>query len=337
MKTFLGVLFAKAATIGATSIDCYAGFNGGCSHYCNSNQAEHRCECPTCWELDDDNQTCRPASDKVTTQCTMNELIVTSDKCVFGSHDYTTARMLDGDCKFVEDENDSNKLVFKAGLDQCGTVLEFGDDAITYKNTMTVKAGFIEQILYVDPDIEWAFTCSFDTRYEVSKAMAVDDSILEDTFTVTDAKFKFGLIFFQTARFETEQAEANYQVGQQINFAIAMNEGTPLNNLEMVATDCTVSNGNDQSYAIMESNSAKNKCANRGGPINFRSYDKNDAFTGYSYNGFQFVNSAPLEQDLTCSITVCHKNNADSDCKKFCYADDTSEPVVPQPVGGTLP
>ena len=185
---------------------------------------------------------------------------------------------------------------------------------------MTVKAGFIDSILYVDPDVEWAFTCSFDTKYEISKNLSVDDSVLEDSFTVTSAKFDFGLDFYQTALFNTVQTEAAFQVGQQINFAVAMNSGTPLKNLEMVATECVISNGNDQSYAIMKSDADKTRCPNEGGPLNFRTYADNAARIGYSYNGFQFVNAAPKEQVLTCSITVCHTADPDSDCKKNCYA-----------------
>ena len=77
--------------------------------------------------------TCRPAADKVTTVCTFNELIVTADKCVFDAHDYSTARLLDGDCKFEQSAENADLVVLKTGLDQCGTVLNFGDDAITYK------------------------------------------------------------------------------------------------------------------------------------------------------------------------------------------------------------
>ena len=187
---------------------------------------------------------------------------------------------------------------------------------------MTVKAGFIDSILYVDPDVEWAFTCSFDTKYSISKSIVVDDTVLEDSFTVTSAKFDFSLDFYQTALFQNNQSEAAYQVGQQINFAVAMNNGVPLNKLEIVATDCIVSNVNDQSYAIMRSDANKDRCPNQGGPLNFRAYVDNAARVGYSYNGFQFVNSAPSEQDLTCSITVCHVDDADSDCKKNCYSDE---------------
>ena len=118
----------------AASIDCYgADANGGCSHVCNADSATHVCECPACWELEDDAKTCRPASDKVTTQCTMNELIVTVNKCVFAAHNYETARLNDGNCKFEQNPDNQDEIVLKTGLDDCGTVLDFGDDAITYK------------------------------------------------------------------------------------------------------------------------------------------------------------------------------------------------------------
>lgn len=111
--------------------------------------------------------------------------------------------------------------------------------------------------------------------------MSVDDAVLEDSFSVTGAKFDFGLDFYQTANFQTIQASPSYQVGQQINFAIAMNNGIPLNNLQIVGTECLVSNGNDQSYAIM----APDKCPNHGGPLNFRAMIINRARIGYAYTG----------------------------------------------------
>ena len=63
----------------------------------------------------------------------MNELIVTVDKCVMAQHDYTTAQLNSGDCKFVQDPDNADLIVLKTGLDDCGTILDFGDDAITYK------------------------------------------------------------------------------------------------------------------------------------------------------------------------------------------------------------
>ena len=63
----------------------------------------------------------------------MNELIVTVDKCVMAQHDYTTARLNSGDCKFEQVADNADLIVLKTGLDSCGTILDFGDDAITYK------------------------------------------------------------------------------------------------------------------------------------------------------------------------------------------------------------
>ena len=63
----------------------------------------------------------------------MNEFIVTVDKCVMAQHDYNTAQLNSGDCKFVQDPANADLIVLKTGLDECGTILDFGDDAITYK------------------------------------------------------------------------------------------------------------------------------------------------------------------------------------------------------------
>ena len=41
--------------------------------------------------------------------------------------------MVDGpECTFAEDENDSDYVILKNGLDQCGMTLSFDNDTLTY-------------------------------------------------------------------------------------------------------------------------------------------------------------------------------------------------------------
>jgi hypothetical protein len=62
--------------------DCFDGNNGGCSHFCNSENGEHFCECPRCWESDG-YQTCKPEAGRVRTACGAEFMAVDVDKCLF--------------------------------------------------------------------------------------------------------------------------------------------------------------------------------------------------------------------------------------------------------------
>lgn len=62
--------------------DCFDGNNGGCSHFCNSENGEHFCECPRCWESDG-YQTCKPEAGRIRTACGAEFMAVDVDKCLF--------------------------------------------------------------------------------------------------------------------------------------------------------------------------------------------------------------------------------------------------------------
>jgi len=83
---------------------------------------------------------------------------------------------------------------------------------------MTIKPIHIKQMLYVDPDLEWTFRCSYDTNYEVSKDMEVEHQELTESFSVSGANFAFDFKFFETTKFETVQSTPAYKVGERINF-----------------------------------------------------------------------------------------------------------------------
>ena len=109
--------------------------NGGCTHDCSMNgENTYVCQCPPCWSMSDDGQTCIPSSDSISTFCGPNEMVIRMNKCVLeNSHDWTSARMMDGpECTFAEDENDSDYVILKNGLDDCGMTLSFDNDTLTY-------------------------------------------------------------------------------------------------------------------------------------------------------------------------------------------------------------
>ena len=113
------------------TVDCYIN-NGGCSHTCDRSGDQHYCRCPSCWELSEDQVNCRPMSDKIQTQCLSNAMEITVHKCVLqGSHDYTTARMSDGDCAF-EKNDDRLTVTMTNPLGECGMQLGYEDGQITY-------------------------------------------------------------------------------------------------------------------------------------------------------------------------------------------------------------
>ena len=113
------------------SVDCYIN-NGGCSHSCDRSGDQHYCRCPTCWEMGEDQLTCRPMSDKIQTQCLSNAMEITVHKCVLqGSHDYTTAKMSDGDCAFKKND-DRLTVTMTNPLGECGMQLDYEDGQIIY-------------------------------------------------------------------------------------------------------------------------------------------------------------------------------------------------------------
>lgn len=115
----------------AETVDCYVN-NGGCSHTCDRSGDQHYCRCPSCWEMNDDQLTCRPMADKIQTQCLSNAMEITLHKCVLqGSHDYETARMSDGDCAFKKND-DRLTLTLTNPLGECGMQLDYEDGQIIY-------------------------------------------------------------------------------------------------------------------------------------------------------------------------------------------------------------
>ena len=113
---------------------CYIN-NGGCTHDCNMvSDSTFTCECPACWSMGEDGLTCYPSSDSISTFCGPNEMVIRMNKCVLeNSHDWTTAQMIDGpECTFAEDENDSDYVILRNGLDECGMSLSYENNTLTY-------------------------------------------------------------------------------------------------------------------------------------------------------------------------------------------------------------
>ena len=73
-------------------------------------------------------------------------------------------------------------------------------------------------LIVTDPDIEWGFTCKYETEYNVAKDATVTAALLDHDFASENGQFTFDFKFYETESFEVEQEDAAYKVGQQINF-----------------------------------------------------------------------------------------------------------------------
>jgi len=309
---------ASLVSTAAETVDCYIN-NGGCSHTCDRSGEQHYCRCPSCWEMSDDQFNCRPMSDKIQTQCHSNAMEITLHKCVLAdSHDFTTARMSDGDCAFKKND-DQLTVTMTNPLGECGMQLDYENGQIIYSNKMTIDASKFEGRIVTTPAIDWGFTCIYETDYTVEKAATVTSATLNHDFGAQTGQFAFDFKFYESESFEIVQDNPTYKVGQQIFFGLIMNDNIKLDKLEFAATDCTVSAG-DYSFQIWDYSNL-NQCL----PdkyIGFTHYPTTDAFAKFSYEGFQFRpdgGSTPPEQTISCAVKVCHEDDEDSACKNGCY------------------
>ena len=97
---------------------------------------------------------------------------------------------------------------------------------------MTIGASRVQNMIVTEPDIEWGFTCKYETEYTVDGDATVSSASLDHAFNAENGQFSFDFKFYETEAFETEQTDASYQVGQQVNF------GSKYNNID--PTTCEV-------------------------------------------------------------------------------------------------
>jgi len=249
------------------------------------------------------------------------------NKCVLeDSHDWTSARMTDPDssgCFFYEDENDADFVVLGNDLGFCGMSLSFANDTIIYSNTLTVQSKKIDDMIITKPNLQWEFTCSYDTEYEIDGNLTINAASISQGFTQTNAQFDFSFDFYTDGNFDEIQDAASYQVGQFVNFGVTMNGGTPLSSLNFVASSCQVTNG-DNTYTIFDMNNPDH--CERAPPVFFEQQTSdNPAQSFYSYMGFSFMDETEesSSQRVSCTINVCHEDDADSVCYSGCYSNST--------------
>merc|ERR1712113_266143 len=318
MKLSPVLLVAVAEAI----IDCSSN-NGGCSHTCSNSE----CSCPPCWTLKSDGLGCQPEADKVTLSCGNTTMGLKVDKCVLDGYAAAEAYAGSDDtvaaCKMQAVDN-GDFFQVSSNLNDCGTAVDFSNESkLDYTNKLTIPAEVLEGGIILNAPLEWEYTCSYKTEYELEANMEMKSEIIQGSFKVEDAEFNFDFGFYSSINLQTKLDSPVFRVGNQINFAATMNNGEVLNKIHYVMTDCKVKNENGQAYTIWDS-SDTDKCT--GSPIAFTAIDPAPTgMAGFSYNGFQFLNNPPDAQTLVCDIRVCHEDNTSSACQTGCYAVNVDE------------
>ena len=107
-----------------------------------------------------------------------------------------------------------------------------------------------------------------------------------------------------------------------------MNGGDALNNLDFVASQCEVSNG-DLTYVVFDMMNSDHCSA--APPVYFQQHvSENPAASFFSYMGFQFKgdDEQSAAQTISCTIQVCHQEDVDSLCNMGCYEDNGNSTVT---------
>ena len=200
------------------AIDCSSN-NGGCSHTCSNSE----CSCPPCWTLKSDGLGCQPEADKVTLSCASTSMGLKVDKCVLDGYAAGDAYAgSDGNvaaCKMQAVDNGDFYQV-SSNLNDCGTAVDFSDASkLDYTNKLTIPAEVLEGGIILNAPLEWEYTCSYKTEYELEANMEMKSEIIQGSFKVEDAEFNFDFGFYSSTDLTTKLTNPVFRVGNQINFA----------------------------------------------------------------------------------------------------------------------
>merc|ERR1712156_1223859 len=295
-------------------------------------------ECQDYWVPAEDNQSCVPEPEMVKTTCGGNTMTVQFDaKVLRDGQDIDAAYF--GDDK--EDDKckpalgpDGWEITF--GLDDCGTALEYDEEAETLNyNAQMVIPGKEQGFIFFDEQMTWVFTCSYSTQYEVTDEITMATTASKYNFAGAGS-FEIDLSFYQSDLFENKAEDEPFMIGKPVNFGISFNGGVPLNNLVFVPGNCEVINLENEEEFFQVWNSGNQDelsgmCAPGAmNPVNFeilQNPSDEKAFYGMQYRGFAFGSVAGSEgqQQLKCLVNVCHVDICTSACKLGCFQDDECE------------
>ena len=262
-------------------LNCYDGNNGGCSHYCN--HRANRCECPTCWELQADLQTCLPKPEKIAVTCAHNGMTVDVEQCVYtdGLTDTVTigfSNTFNPGCWGMEY---NGTLSVTSPLDQCGFSSEAGDGVIVFSNTLAVINRSRSLGLIMSNEVEISVQCSYSTTVtDISNSITVTSPDVIPGTSGT-GHFDFSAHYFTTNSFETLTDENDVMVvGETLNFGIQPT--TLVSNIFFYVNYCDISDTHGNSFSIMQ-----NMCPNSF-VVQATSSFINYAMFTMNYKAFQF-------------------------------------------------
>lgn len=296
-------------------------------------------ECGTCWEADAVTGECEPKTGKVRTVCSSDGIKMEIDPCVFeGTYNHGDAYVgSDASAVGCQLKKTDEVLEIEHGLEECGTTMEFDQEAgyIKFKNTMNIPSNLVDEGIFKTLPLKWNFQCSYDSSYDIT----ADNMISLDASSRTGkfegfGEFGLSMSFYDDTSFEndldstTRTATAYHQVGKPVNFGI---EFQPVASLEFAVTSCEVVNAldTDQVFHLWDSTDEL-MCETDSHPVNFEMHQTpspdGSQFFGFSYTGFAFdsVTTGIGQQILKCHIEICDPESEDSACNTGCFEEEAT-------------
>ena len=261
----------------AVAINCFDGENGQCSHYCNAET--DACECPTCWTLQDDMETCKPSSDKVSITCGHTGITVNIDECVYGDGTDTLSVGFNSNAGCASAANNGT-LTVSTGLDGCGVTYEAVDDAIVFTNTITILDRVSPAGIVFSSDVNFDVECSFNTTVTGLNADTVVTSPELTGGTSGTGAFAFVASYYTDAAFENvSDVNDTIVVGESLRFGI--HPSISVENVRFYVNECVVTDAGVNSFAVLDNMCPAFVVSDYSGFVN------NDMFT-MTYKSFQF-------------------------------------------------
>lgn len=280
---------------------------------------------------EDVNGVCQPKAEHFSLKCNHDGMIVEMDQAVVPA---AADISLLGNC--VGSFNaDSNMWTLSTKLDECSTAMSTNQDgSLSFSNTLRANSFTGNDIIFTTNSVLVSFECSYQNAYDNIEAANVN--VVGSNYT-TDAgdadsdtgAFSFSLVQYMDNAFsDAADSDDVTSLGDNLYFLLSMQN--PVANLVYSIVECTVSDDNlGKSYPIIN-----NQC-----PDTFLSVEANAQMSdatqtgiGFSYLGFQFVESADddaaVNMRLTCSAIVCDANDNDSECAAGCQARKRREAPI---------
>jgi len=299
--------------VAADTWNCFDGSNNGCSHFCN--QKAQECQCPPCWQLQDDGLTCKPEGSLITTTCAPDGMTVEVDECVYkgNSADEVVVGFEDSDdCKasFA-----NGTFTISTALDACGATSSMDDqDDILFVNKLKVLDRSSPHGILMMTDVDIDVSCAFETTADVSTSTDIEKTQSVGGATNVGA-LSFVANYYTTSDFN-ETVSADYVVNLGDDVFLGIEPATPNSLYSYHVEECTVSDDTGNSFKILD-NSCPNTFVVTAEPTSF-----NNAGTdlwGFTYRSFKFagVTDESVTVSVSCNVRIMENSAATgsySDC-----------------------